>query len=628
MFRFENQQFLYWLFLIVFFIAAYVFIFIHDKRRMERYCDRALLGKLTAQTSHGMQHLKFALLMLALVCFIFAAANPQTAGKMEKVKRKGVDIMLCLDVSNSMLATDIQPNRLDACKMAINRFIDKLTGDRVGLVVFAGKSFVQLPITTDYAAAKMFISQINTQMMPSQGTDISAALETAAAAMLPETDDNPDEAAPKTSRVILLASDGEDHFPESAATAAELAKTGFVIHTIGIGSTKGVPIPTGAGGKQFKKDNTGNTVITRLNEGTLKDIAAAAGGTYVHATNANMGFESILNEINAMEKSDIEDVNFTMFENHYQYPLLVGLLLLFIESLLFTSTPKIKQLLSKMRRQYKVTAFLLVASCLFIGCKKDHTRPSALNDGNVEFAAGDSLRAHSLFEPDSIMPFDTTGESHYAKALEIYDSTAANELVNANQTLFDQIDAHYRLNRFDTIPRMADSLRRMCGDQNPEFLANIFYNEGNSYMQQKQYGKAIQSYKEALKRNPKDMDAKYNLVYAKKMAETHGEGGGGGGQDQQQNQQQDQQKQQQQGQGENDQKKNQQQQQQQSQGQGQQDKQQQGQQGQQQQQTRQKDAMMRQLDALQQNERQTQKKINVQRVPEDQRSKQNQEKDW
>ena len=619
MFRFENQSFLYWLLLVGFFIVAYILLFIHDKRRMERYCETGLLAKLTGSTSRGMQHLKFAVLMLALACFVFAAANPQTAGKMEKTKRKGVDIMLCLDVSNSMLATDIQPNRLDACKMAINRFIDKLTGDRVGLVVFAGKAFVQLPITTDYAAAKMFINQINTQMMPSQGTDISSALVIAANAMTPEEDET-DEATSKPSRVILVASDGEDHFPESAQTAAELAKEGFVIHTIGIGSTKGVPIPTGPNGKQFKKDNAGNTVITRLNEGTLKDIAAAAGGAYVHATNANMGFETILNEINAMEKSDIEDINFTMYESYYQYPLLIGMILLFIESLLFTTTPKVKQLLAKMRRQYKVAMFLLVAGCLFASCKKDHTRPSALNAGNVEFAAGDSLRAHSLFEPDSLMPFDTTGESHYTRALEIYDSTAANELVNANQTLFDQIDAHYRLNHFDTIPHMADSLRKMSGDHNPEFLADIYYNEGNAYMQQKQYGQAIQAYKEALKRNPKDMDAKYNLVYAKKMAETHGDGGGGG-QNQQQQQQQNQQQQQQQGQDKNDQQKDQQQ----NQGQQQEKKQEQGQQPQQ---ARQKDAMMRQLDALQQNERQTQKKVNLDRVPEDQRSRQNKEKDW
>ena len=622
MFRFENQQLLYWLLLVGFFIVLYIFLYVHDKRRMERYCEKGLLGKLTVQTSHGMQHLKFAVLMIALVCFIFAAANPQTAGKMEKVKRKGVDIMLCLDVSNSMLATDIQPNRLDACKMAINRFIDKLTGDRVGLVVFAGKSFVQLPITTDYAAAKMFINQINTQMMPTQGTDISAALEIAAVAMIPETDEADDNADSKPSRVILLASDGEDHFPESAMTAAELAKEGFVIHTIGIGSTKGVPIPIGNSGKQFKKDNAGNTVITRLNEGTLKDIAAAAGGTYVHATNANMGFETILNEINAMEKSDIEDVNFTMYDSYYQYPLLVGILLLFIESLLFTTTPKIKELLARTRRHYKTAVLLLAVGCIFVSCKKDHTRPSALNAGNVEFAIGDSLRAHSLFEPDSLMPFDTTGESHYTKALEIYDSTAVNELVNANQTLFDQIDAYYRLNYFDTIPRMADSLRRMCGDKNPEFLANVYYNEGNSYMQQKQYGQAIQSYKEALKRNPKDMDAKYNLVYAKKMADAHGNGNGGD-----QKQQKQQQQQQKQDQKKKEQQQNQQQQQQQ-QNQGEQDKQQQKQQVQPQRQNQQKDAMMRQLDALQQNERQTQKKVNVERIPEDQRNRQNQEKDW
>lgn len=355
MFRFENQSLLYWLFLVGLIIAGYILLFIRDRRRMERYCERSLYAKLSSDTSYGMQHLKFAVLMMALVCFIFAAANPQTAGKMEKVKRQGVDIMLCLDVSNSMLATDIQPNRLEASKMAINRFIDKLTGDRVGLVVFAGKSFVQLPITTDYAAAKMFINQIGTEMIPTQGTDISAALATAAAAMMPESEDEDITSDSKPSRVILVASDGEDHFPESAQTAAELAKEGFVVHTIGIGNTKGVPIPTSANAKQFKKDNAGNTVITRLNETTLKDIASAANGTYVHATNANMGFEAILNEINAMEKSDIEDVNFTMYESYFQYPLLIGILLLFIESLLYTTTPKIKQLLAKTRRQYGYT---------------------------------------------------------------------------------------------------------------------------------------------------------------------------------------------------------------------------------------------------------------------------------
>lgn len=623
MFRFENQSFLYWLILIVVFTAAYVFLQIRDRRRMERYCEKGLLAKLTATTSRGMQNCKFALLMLALACFIIAAANPQTAGKVEKVKRKGIDIMLCLDVSNSMLATDIQPNRIDACKMAINRFIDKLEGDRVGLVVFAGKSFVQLPITTDYAAAKMFVNQINTQMMPTQGTDISAAMETAAASMLQETDNEEEtDAKSRPSRVILIASDGEDHFPESAQTAAELSREGFVIHTIGIGSTRGVPIPIGNNGKQFKKDQAGNTVITRLNETTLKEIANASNGVYVHATNASMGFETILNEINAMEKSDIEDINFTMYNSYYMYPLAIGFVLLFIESLLFTTNPKIKQLLYRARKQYKIGIFLLVIGCFAVSCNRDHTRPSMLQKGNAEFSVGDSLRAESYFVPDSINPYDTTGQRHFANALEIYDSTALTEMVNCNQTLFNQIDAHYRLNNFDTIPAMADSLRKMANE--PAFIANVYYNEGNSYMQQKQYGQAIKAYKEVLKRNPDDMDARYNLVYAQKMAQTHGDGGGGGQQNQDQ-QNKDKQQQNQQGQGDKDQQKQQRQN-----GQGQQQGQQGQQQGEQQsaQQRQQKDAMMRQLDALQQNERQTQRKINLQRVPNEQRDKQKQEKDW
>ena len=624
MFRFENQSFIYLLILVLFFIVTYIFLEWRDKRREERYCVPSLWKKLTMNTSQGMRHLKFSLLMLVLICFIFAAANPQTAGKVEKVKRKGVDIMFCLDVSNSMLANDIAPTRLDACKMAINRLIDKLQGDRVGLVVFAGKSFVQLPITTDYAAAKMFINQINPSLIGEQGTDIAAALETAAAAMLPQEEEISDQKEQHTSRVIVLASDGEDHFPESATIAAELAKNGFVIHTIGIGSTKGVPIPISANNKQFKKDAAGNTVITRLNEYTLQNIANSGKGLYVHANNANMGFETILNEINNMEKSDIEDINFSLYDSYFQYPLLLGLLLLFVETLLFSTQPKIKQWLTQMRRPYKASTLIILCILCIYGCNHKKTRPSFLQQGNIEFSKGDSLRKNSYFEPDSLMPYDTTGNFYYQMALEIYDSTANAELVNCNQTLFNQIAAHYRLGNFDTVPGLADSLRRMTIDK--EFTANVYYNEGNNYLQTKQYGRAVATYKEVLKRHPQDQDAKYNLVYAQKMQQAHGDGGGGGSQNQQQQQKQQQQQQQQNQQGNNDQKDDNQQQQNQSQQQGQQQNQQQGQQGQQGQQE--KSDMMRQLDALQQNERQTQKKINVQRIPTEQKERRKQEKDW
>lgn len=636
MFRFENQQLLYLLLIIVAFIAGYIFFQIRDKRKLEKYCDKELLEKLTPQRSQGMKHFKFSLLMLALAFFIIAAANPQTAGKVEKVKRQGVDIMICLDVSNSMKATDIQPNRLSACKTAINRFIDKLQGDRIGLVVFAGKAFVQLPITSDYAAAKMFVNQIDTRLMPVQGTDISAALETAAAALTPseETLKIEPQENKKTSKVILLASDGEDHFPESIEVAEELHKDGFIIHTIGIGSTKGTPIPAKPNGTQFMKDKSGNTVITRLNEQILKTIANNGHGVYVHATNANMGFESILNEINAMDKSEIDEMDYTHYQSLYIYPVLIGFILLLIDSLLFTSKPKIKDWISTARRKFKVSSLLIL--CLialsFASCK-DKTRPSLIKEANEKFANGDSLRAKSCFEPDSLQPFDTTGNSLYMQALALYDSTANTEIINYNEAKFNQITAHYRLNNFDTIRALSDTLTQTSLDK--KFIAQVYYNKGNAFMQQQQYGAAIDAYKESLRNDPTDMDAKYNLVYAKKMAETHGDGGGGGGQGQQQ-QKQDQQ---QNGQG-NDQKdgqdkqqqngQNGQQQNQQQQQQGQGSEGQKGEQGQESAASReQRAAMMRQLDALQQNERQTQQKIMIDRSRGDKDQNRNkQEKDW
>lgn len=630
MFRFENQSVLYFLILIAVFIVCYIFFQIKDRKRLEKYCDDELLKKLTPQRSQGMKHLKFSLLMLALTFFIIAAANPQTAGKVEKVKRQGVDIMLCLDVSNSMLAADIQPNRLSACKMAINRFIDKLQGDRVGLVVFAGKAFVQLPITTDYAAAKMFVNQIDTKMMPVQGTDIAAALETAANALSPADDSFiTDTKENKTSKVILLASDGEDHYPESIEMAEELGENGFIIHTIGIGSTKGVPIPNKLNGTQFKKDKDGNTVITRLNEQILKTIANKGKGTYVHANNANMGFENILNEINAMDKSEIEDMNYTYYQSLYLYPLLIGFILLFIDSLLFTSKPKLKDWINRTRRQYKVTSILLcLVSILCLTSCKDKTRPSVIQEANSAFAEGDSLRSQNDFVPDTITPFDTTGNYLYTTALNLYDSAAVSEMSNYNEAKFNQIAAHYRLNNFDTISHLADTLSQTSIDKN--FIAQVLYNKGNAYMQQQQYGAAIEAYKSSLRNNPNDMDAKYNLVYAQKMAKNHGNGQGAGQNSEQK--QQDQQNKQNQGNDGNDQNKEQQ-------NKNQDNKQQQRQQGSQGDkkekgeesaaQREQRAAMMRQLDALQQNERQTQQKMMIEKSKEDKNQNRNkQEKDW
>jgi Ca-activated chloride channel family protein len=269
--------------------------------------------------------------------------------------RKGVDIMIAMDISNSMMAEDIQPNRLEASKMALSRFIDQLKGDRIGLVVFAGKSFVQLPITSDYAAAKMFVNYVHPKLIEVQGTDIAAAIDLAAVSMLPELKDgNADlsKISQLNSKVILVVSDGEDHFPEAVETAAQARKLGITIHTIGIGDLRGAPIPDGRTG--FKKDLEGNTVITRLNEDVLKEIAATGGGIYVHASNTNMGFETILEKINAMNKVDLQEITFSRYESKFQYPLALGLIFLLVEVIWFSVKPRWREQFVRVQQLLRV----------------------------------------------------------------------------------------------------------------------------------------------------------------------------------------------------------------------------------------------------------------------------------
>ncbi|MDR2972812.1 MAG: VWA domain-containing protein [Bacteroidales bacterium] len=355
MFRFENNIYLYGLLIIPFFVLGFILLHYAANKRWKQFGDEALIKRLMPLRSYTAQTVKFSLLMASLACFLFALANPQVGSTLEKGMRKGVDIMIAMDISNSMLADDIQPNRLEASKIALARFIDQLKGDRIGLVVFAGKSFVQLPITNDYAAAKMFVNYVNPKLIDVQGTDIASAIDLAAVSMLPELKDgNADlnKISQLNSKVILVVSDGEDHFPQAVDVAAQVRKLGITIHSIGIGDVRGVPIPDGRNG--YKKDLEGNTVITRLNEDVLKEIASTGGGVYVHASNANMGFETILEKINAMDKVDLQEITFSRYESKYQYPLALGLFFLLVELMWFSVKPKWREQI--LRLQYFLKA--------------------------------------------------------------------------------------------------------------------------------------------------------------------------------------------------------------------------------------------------------------------------------
>jgi len=284
--------------------------------------------------SKSRENLKFFLIFLCITSMIIGISNPQIGTKMEEVKREGVDLMIALDLSNSMLAEDIKPNRLERARQAISRLIDKLEGDRIGLIVFAGDAYVQLPITTDYSAAKLFLSTVNTNIVPSQGTAIGKAIDLSIRSFDMEDGQN---------KAIIIITDGENH-EDDALEQAKLANEKEVfVHTLGMGLSKGAPIPiynkygNNAG---YRKDKEGNTIISKLNEQMLQEIASAGNGTYVRANNTQAGLSILFSEINKMEKKEIGTMVFTDYKDRFQLFLSIALLLLFFDLILLSRKNK------------------------------------------------------------------------------------------------------------------------------------------------------------------------------------------------------------------------------------------------------------------------------------------------
>lgn len=328
--RFEHPEYLYGLLIIPLLILIYILIRVRQNRNFKRFADLSMRSYLMPMYSNGRRNFRFIVLLLLVASLILALANLQSGSKMEEVKREGIDLYLAVDVSNSMNAQDIVPSRLDRSKQAINRLIGDLKGDRIGVIVFADKAFVQLPITTDYPAARMFLSTVSTKSVASQGTAIGEAIRLAMKSFA----DN------ESSKAIVIISDGEDHDNESAVKAAEeAAKKGVRIYTIGMGLADGAPIPEfNAAGQQigYRKDRQGNTIITRLDENMLKRIATAGNGLYVRASNSNVGLERIYADIDKLDKSEIETKAFTDYEDQFQW--FVGAAIFFLLLEVFVSS--------------------------------------------------------------------------------------------------------------------------------------------------------------------------------------------------------------------------------------------------------------------------------------------------
>lgn len=335
MIHFQHPHILWLLLMVPALVGLWIWLLRRNRKRLEQFADRSMFGRLIPDASAWRPSLKFGLIIAALAFLILAIANPQQGSKMVKGERLGSDISICLDISNSMMAEDIQPNRLERSKRTVTNLLNELGSDRISLIVFAGSSYVQMPLTNDYSAVKLFLDQIDCSMIEAQGTAIGDAIEKAMESF--GYGDEEREWKKNQGRAIIVISDGENFEDDAEAAARKAAAEGVRVCTIGMGLAEGTPIPQYRGGQRvgYKRDNNGNTVTTHLDEATLTAIAHAGKGVYVRANNINSGVQEIVNMIEGLEKEHYGESMFSEYESRYQYPLVAALICLLAELLIF-----------------------------------------------------------------------------------------------------------------------------------------------------------------------------------------------------------------------------------------------------------------------------------------------------
>lgn len=325
-FRFAQPDMLYLLLLVP--VLLLIWIMGNRRRRLarERFGESELVGRLSPDYSKLRMAMKFFIRMTALILAVLIIARPQFGSRLEEAKREGVEVIIALDVSNSMLAADIAPSRLERAKQAIAQLVDQLRDDRIGLILFAGDAYTQIPVTNDYLSAKMFLETAGPDVVSKQGTAIGTAIDLGIRSFSPASD---------KSRALIIITDGENHEDDAVTAARNAAEKGVVIHTIGIGSPTGSPISLNIGGRvDYLKDQDGNTVISKLDENGLQEIAALTGGRYVRANNTSLGLNEIYNDIGRMKTSEINTVMYTEYNEQFLVPAVIVFILLIADVLI------------------------------------------------------------------------------------------------------------------------------------------------------------------------------------------------------------------------------------------------------------------------------------------------------
>ena len=475
MFRFEDPIYL-WLLVLIPVLALIRFIsYRNQRKRLRKFGDPSLLKELMPDVSRFRPSVKFWVLLGALALLIVMLARPQLGTKISHEKRMGIETIIALDISNSMLAEDIIPSRLDRSKMMVENLVDHFTNDKIGLIVFAGDAFVQLPITSDYVSAKMFLSSINPSMMATQGTDIARAIEMATHSFTQEEG---------IGKAIIVITDGEDH-EGGALEAAEAAKEeGMRVYVLGVGSTNGAPIPISGTG-DYMKDRSGNTVMSALNEDMCKQVAQAGGGAYIHVENNSAAQQQLDHELDKLAKKETSTTVYSEFDEQFQAVGILVLLLLIIEiCILDRRNPLLKRVSLFGKRKAVAVVLMMLAMSATAQTDRQYVR-----QGNKLFRNGDYPNA----------------EVSYRKAIE-KNPKNPQAVFNLGNALMAQKKDSAAVAQFESASKL---------ETNPLRKAKAFHNMGVVCQSHKMYGEAIEAYKNALRLNPADDETRYNLVLCK-----------------------------------------------------------------------------------------------------------------
>ena len=479
MFRFADPIYLYLLAVIPVLAVIRFLTYRNQKKRLRKFGDPNLLRELMPDVSRFRPAVKFWILQGALALLIVMLARPQFGTKINNEQRVGIETIIAMDISNSMMAEDITPSRLDRSKMMVENLVDHFTNDKIGLIVFAGDAFVQLPITSDYVSAKMFLSSIDPSMMATQGTDIARAIDMAAHSFTQEEG---------IGKAIIVITDGEDHEGGALEAAKAAKEAGMRVYVLGVGSTKGSPIPIPGTG-DYMKDNTGNTVMSALNEEMCRQVAQAGGGAYIHVENNSAAQDQLDNELDKLAKKETTSTVYSEFDEQFQAVAILALLLLILEICIFDRrNPLIRRLslFGSKKKAAATVALLLVALTASAQTDRQYIR-----EGNKQFRLGQYDKA----------------EVSYRKAVEKNPKNpqAAYNLGNA---LMAQKKDSAAVQQFEQSARM---------ETNPLRKSAAYHNMGVICQTHKMYDDAIEAYKNSLRLNPNDDETRYNLVLCKHL---------------------------------------------------------------------------------------------------------------